>query len=280
MPPAAAEVITLDLSDVEPSRGFAALPKKHKVLDILVNNAGLNTTGGTRPTTTKQGYEICMGTSAGHSLTALLMPALMASEDARVVALSSVTWFASNKYHYVGASKTKGNYAASSSPASPPPSSPRSDRREVPRQQRPLRRRRSGLRRGRVAPSTSSSPVAARSPQHRRGRAVPVRGFGPEEHQEGAQAHALLDQMSKLFGFNKERAYAWNAVSHAAVHGFAPTGLSQGEEQGGHRKLWALSIGLLRDRPGEGSPSVEASGDENEGGTRGQESASFVIRLL
>ena len=70
------------------------------------------------PTTTKQGYEICMGTNYfGHfALTALLMPALRASPDARVVALSSVTtWFASNKYqNYVkGASKTKGNYAAS-----------------------------------------------------------------------------------------------------------------------------------------------------------------------
>jgi hypothetical protein len=41
---------------------------------------------------------------------------LLKSSDARVVALSSVTtWFASNKYqHFVkGASKTKGNYAAS-----------------------------------------------------------------------------------------------------------------------------------------------------------------------
>ncbi|OUS46326.1 putative oxidoreductase protein [Ostreococcus tauri] len=49
-------------------------------------------------------------------LTALLMPKLMKSDDARVVALSSVTtWFGSNKYHYYykGASKTKGNYGSS-----------------------------------------------------------------------------------------------------------------------------------------------------------------------
>ena len=119
-PKASAEVIPLDLSDVESVKSFAAaFLKKHKTLDILVNNAGLNTTGAYKgPTTTKQGYEICMGTNYfGHfALTALLMPALRASPDARVVALSSVTtWFASNKYqNYVkGASKTKGNYAAS-----------------------------------------------------------------------------------------------------------------------------------------------------------------------
>ena len=119
-PKASAEVIPLDLSDVDSVKSFAAaFLKKHGVLDILVNNAGLNTTGSYKgPTTTKQGYEICMGTNYfGHfALTALLMPALRASPDARVVALSSVTtWFASNKYQFYvkGESKTKGNYAAS-----------------------------------------------------------------------------------------------------------------------------------------------------------------------
>ena len=115
-----AEVMTLDLYDADSIAAFAAaFLKKHKTLDVLVNNAGLNTTGAYKgPTTTKQGYEICMGTNYfGHfMLMALLMPALMAAESARVVALSSVTtWFASNKYHFFvkGASKTKGNYAAS-----------------------------------------------------------------------------------------------------------------------------------------------------------------------
>eukprot|EP00227_Mantoniella_beaufortii_P007331 CAMPEP_0197587978 /NCGR_PEP_ID=MMETSP1326-20131121/9422_1 /TAXON_ID=1155430 /ORGANISM="Genus nov. species nov., Strain RCC2288" /LENGTH=302 /DNA_ID=CAMNT_0043152763 /DNA_START=119 /DNA_END=1023 /DNA_ORIENTATION=- len=115
-----AEILALDLSDVESIKAFAAaFSKKHKKLDILVNNAGLNTTGAYKgPTVTSQDYEICMGTNYfGHfMLTALLMPALMAAEEARVVALSSVTtWFASDKYfHFVkGASKTKGNYAAS-----------------------------------------------------------------------------------------------------------------------------------------------------------------------
>jgi retinol dehydrogenase-12 len=115
-----AEIIPLDLGDVDSIKAFAAsFAKKHAILDILVNNAGLNTTGAYRgPRVTKQGYEICMGTNyLGHfMLTALLAPALMASADARVVALSSVTtWFASNKYqHFIkGASKTNGNYAAS-----------------------------------------------------------------------------------------------------------------------------------------------------------------------
>ena len=115
-----AEIMALDLGDAPTIKAFAtAFLKKHDTLDVLVNNAGLNTTGGYKgPTTTKQGYEICMGTNYfGHfMLTSLLMPALLKSSDARVVALSSVTtWFASNKYqHFVkGASKTKGNYAAS-----------------------------------------------------------------------------------------------------------------------------------------------------------------------
>jgi retinol dehydrogenase-12 len=115
-----AEIMVLDLGDTPTIKAFASsFTKKHDTLDILVNNAGLNTTGSYKgPTTTKQGYEICMGTNYfGHFLlTSLLMPALLKSDDARVVSLSSVTtWFASNKYqHFVkGASKTKGNYAAS-----------------------------------------------------------------------------------------------------------------------------------------------------------------------
>jgi NAD(P)-dependent dehydrogenase (short-subunit alcohol dehydrogenase family) len=115
-----AEIMTLDLSDTSTIVSFAKeFLKKHPTLDILINNAGLNTTGGYEgPTTTKQGYEICMGTNYfGHFLlTNLLMKALLRSEDARVVQLSSVTtWFASDKYQYFvkGASKTKGNYATS-----------------------------------------------------------------------------------------------------------------------------------------------------------------------
>ena len=112
------EVMALDLSDAESVRAFAEAYKYEK-LDILVNNAGLNASSGYRgPKTTKQGYDICMGVNyLGHfMLTALLMPKLMKSDDARVVALSSVTtWFGSNKYHYYykGASKTKGNYGSS-----------------------------------------------------------------------------------------------------------------------------------------------------------------------
>ena len=98
-----AEIMVLDLGDTPTIKAFASsFTKKHDTLDILVNNAGLNTTGSYKgPTTTKQGYEICMGTNYfGHFLlTSLLMPALLKSDDARVVSLSSVTtWFASNKY--------------------------------------------------------------------------------------------------------------------------------------------------------------------------------------
>jgi len=114
------DVMALDLSDAASVQDFAAkFAKKYKKLDILVNNAGLNAGAGYRgPKVTKQGYDICMGTNyLGHfMLTSLLLPQLLASEDARVVALSSVTtWFASNKYHFYtkGASKTKGNYGSS-----------------------------------------------------------------------------------------------------------------------------------------------------------------------
>lgn len=115
-----ADVMALDLSDVKSIQAFAGkFFSSYKKLDILVNNAGLNTMSNYKgPRVTAQEYEICMGTNYfGHfMLTALLMPALMAAPEARVVALSSVTtWFASNKYQYYvkGESKTKGNYAAS-----------------------------------------------------------------------------------------------------------------------------------------------------------------------
>ena len=115
-----AEVVALDLSDVNSIKDFATnFLKERKTLDILINNAGLNTLSGySGPKVTAQDYEICMGTNFfGHfMLTALLMPALMAAPEARIVSLSSVTtWFASNKYQYYikGASKTQGNYAAS-----------------------------------------------------------------------------------------------------------------------------------------------------------------------
>lgn len=114
------DVMALDLADADSVRAFAeAFGKKYERLDILVNNAGLNASSGyAGPKTTKQGYDICMGVNyLGHfMLTALLLPKLMRSDDARVVALSSVTtWFGSNKYHYYykGASKTKGNYGSS-----------------------------------------------------------------------------------------------------------------------------------------------------------------------
>jgi len=114
------DVMALDLADADSVRAFAeAFGKKYERLDILVNNAGLNALSGyAGPKTTKQGYDICMGVNyLGHfMLTALLLPKLMRSDDARVVALSSVTtWFGSNKYHYYykGASKTKGNYGSS-----------------------------------------------------------------------------------------------------------------------------------------------------------------------
>ena len=117
----AVSVMTLDLSDTDSVRKFAAnFSKKYAKLDILVNNAGLNASSGYQgPKTTSQGYDICMGVNyLGHfMLTSLLLPLLMKSVDgARVVALSSVTtWFGSNKYHYYykGASKTKGNYGSS-----------------------------------------------------------------------------------------------------------------------------------------------------------------------
>ena len=113
-------VMALDLSDAASVRAFAEkFGKEYEKLDVLVNNAGLNGASGySGPKTTKQGYDICMGVNyLGHfMLTSLLLPQLMKSDGARVVALSSVTtWFGSNKYqyYYKGASKTKGNYGSS-----------------------------------------------------------------------------------------------------------------------------------------------------------------------
>ena len=149
-----AEVMALDLGDVDTIKKFAAaFLKKHNTLDVLVNNAGLNTTGGVQgPTTTKQGYEICMGTNYfGHfMLTALLMPALMVVRRARrrallrhhVVCLQQVPLLRQGRVQDKGqlrrlqARLPRRHHRV-----------PEATRREVPRQQRHVRRRGPGFRR-------------------------------------------------------------------------------------------------------------------------------------
>lgn len=270
-----AEVIPLDLSDVDTIKTFAAaFTKKHSVLDILVNNAGLNTTGAYKgPTTTKQGYEICMGTNYfGHfMLTALLMPALMASEDARVVALSSVTtWFASNKYHYFvkGASKTKGNYAASKLAclAATIESQKRLDAKfpdnnvhfvaadpgfvasDVWRNYNVVFRTVAGALALNTAEGAMTTVNCAANPPETASEGV---SFGPVQEyiKKGALYMPFSIKMSKLFGFNKKIAYDLGMPFLSRLcHGFgADRPAPKAKSKEATEQLWALSMDFCRD---------------------------------
>ena len=261
-------MIPLDLSDVDTIKKFAAaFTKKHKVLDILVNNAGLNTTGAYKgPTTTKQGYEICMGTNYfGHfMLTALLMPALMASEDARVVALSSVTtWFASNKYHYFvkGASKTKGNYAASKLAclAATIESQKRLDAKFPDNNVHFVAADPGFVASGRVAPynvvfRTVAGALALNTAE---GAMTTVNcaanpsetGSGRKSIKKGALYMPFSIKMSKLFGFNKKIAYDLGMPFLTRLcHGFgADRPAPKAKSKEATEQLWALSMDFCRD---------------------------------
>jgi NAD(P)-dependent dehydrogenase (short-subunit alcohol dehydrogenase family) len=81
--------LELDLADLESVRRGAAEALEAGPLDILVNNAGVM---ATPRSTTRDGYELQLGTNHfGHfALTGLLMPALTAAEQARVVTVSSL----------------------------------------------------------------------------------------------------------------------------------------------------------------------------------------------
>lgn len=88
-PQAQLEIADLELGSLASVRAFADRFADGTV-DILVNNAG--TVAGRTPTATSDGYELAMGTNhLGHfALTVLLTPALLRSDHARVVQLSSL----------------------------------------------------------------------------------------------------------------------------------------------------------------------------------------------
>ncbi|GAA6524787.1 oxidoreductase [Intrasporangium sp. DVR] len=89
VPGASLEVVELDLASQASVRTAAGqVLRNHDTIDILVNNAGLMATPEGR---TADGYEMQFGVNhLGHwTLTALLMPALLAAPAARVVTVTS-----------------------------------------------------------------------------------------------------------------------------------------------------------------------------------------------
>jgi NAD(P)-dependent dehydrogenase (short-subunit alcohol dehydrogenase family) len=89
VPGAAAEVVPLDLGSLDSIRAAAeAIVSAQPAIDVLVNNAGVM---GTPERTTADGFELQLGTNhLGHfALTALLLPALLRSDQARVVTVTS-----------------------------------------------------------------------------------------------------------------------------------------------------------------------------------------------
>ncbi|MGC5562130.1 oxidoreductase [Streptomyces sp. FR-108] len=86
------EVRELDLASLDSVRAFAAgLTADHPVLDLLVNNAGVVLLGPRR--TSADGFELQFGTNmlGPFALTGLLLEAMAAAPEPRVVSLSSIT---------------------------------------------------------------------------------------------------------------------------------------------------------------------------------------------
>jgi NAD(P)-dependent dehydrogenase (short-subunit alcohol dehydrogenase family) len=89
IPNAPAEIVHLDLADLDSVREFVAEFKaKHQRLDVLVNNAGIMVVPYG---TTKDGFESQLGTNhLGHfALTGLLLGVLLETPGSRVVTVSS-----------------------------------------------------------------------------------------------------------------------------------------------------------------------------------------------
>ncbi|HAA10811.1 MAG TPA: short-chain dehydrogenase, partial [Cytophagales bacterium] len=89
-PKASVEVRSLDLSDLISIRAFAeGFAKSFNRLDVLINNAGVMMPPYGK---TANGFELQIGTNhMGHfALTGHLMPLLKATQDSRVVNVSSV----------------------------------------------------------------------------------------------------------------------------------------------------------------------------------------------
>jgi NAD(P)-dependent dehydrogenase (short-subunit alcohol dehydrogenase family) len=89
VPGASVEVQELDLGALASIRGFAArVTTQHPAIDLMINNAGVM---GTPRLETSNGLELQFGTNhLGHfALNALLMPAILRAEAARVVSVTS-----------------------------------------------------------------------------------------------------------------------------------------------------------------------------------------------
>lgn len=88
VPDAELERLVIDLSDLESVRRAAATASAFGAIDVLVNNAGVM---GTPYQRTPDGLELQLATNhfGPFLLTGLLMPQLLASQDARVVVVSS-----------------------------------------------------------------------------------------------------------------------------------------------------------------------------------------------
>jgi NAD(P)-dependent dehydrogenase (short-subunit alcohol dehydrogenase family) len=90
VPGAKLSLMHLDLSSLQIVREFSSsFLQSHPTLDILINNAGLSLLPLRR---TAEGFEMQLGTNHfGHfALTGLLLPALKAAPDARIVTVSSI----------------------------------------------------------------------------------------------------------------------------------------------------------------------------------------------
>lgn len=101
-PGARLELIPLDLGSQDSVREAAGrIAALHPRLDLLINNAGVM---GIPERETADGYEMQFGTNhLGHwTLTALLMPALLAADAARIVTVTSTA-------HHMGRAVNPGN---------------------------------------------------------------------------------------------------------------------------------------------------------------------------
>jgi NAD(P)-dependent dehydrogenase (short-subunit alcohol dehydrogenase family) len=102
VPSAALEVVELDLGSLASVRDAAErILAAHETLDILVNNAGVM---GIPEKRTADGFEMQLGVDhLGHfALTALLLPALLRADAARIVTVTSTA-------HHMGRAVDPGN---------------------------------------------------------------------------------------------------------------------------------------------------------------------------
>ena len=109
VPDASLEVRNLDLSSKTSIKEFAdGLLADHSKIDMLFNNAGVMATPELE---TEDGFELQFGTNhLGHFyLTYLLLPALLAGKDARVVNTTSTARFSAGAYDLQNA-HSRGNY--------------------------------------------------------------------------------------------------------------------------------------------------------------------------